>query len=87
MDKETMKSLAETAKALSEPLDIEKLINDGVIIQKGKSYYIKDMAAMLEHVSKKIKSITPTRNGAKVIFYKETKSIKKIANDLSGFLE
>jgi hypothetical protein len=77
MNKEELKSLAETAKDLADPIDLEALVRDGVLEQKGKSYYIKNLEAMPKSASSKINTMTHTKNGLKVTFYKERISARK----------
>ena len=93
MDEDEMvKELAKSAQAFAEPIgfepiDFEKLIKDGVLMQKGRSYCVQDMKLLPEKVSKRIKTATPTKNGLRVTFYKESKSLKKLAGQLSEYLE
>lgn len=86
-DKKMAQELVKTAQAFSNPIDLEKLIKEGIITQKGRSYYITDISLLPKDVSKRIKSIVPTRNGLKVSFYKESKRLKKIAEQYSHLLE
>lgn len=81
------KEIAKAAQAFSEPIDFEKLIADGLLTRKGNSYYVTDIKALPENVSKRIKQAVPTKNGLRVAFYKESKSLKKLANQLSKFLD
>ena len=88
MDKEEMtRKLAESAQAFAEPIDFDKLLKDGLLIQHGKSYYAPDINALPEKLAKRIKNATPTKNGLKVTFYKERKSMQKLAEQLSDYLE
>lgn len=73
--------MANEAYALATPIDFDKLVKDGVLKRIGKSYYTDNVRNLPEHVSKKISSIEQTKKGKKLIFYKETKSIKKLAED------
>jgi hypothetical protein len=73
------KGIAKEAHALATPIDFEKLVGDGVLKRHGKSYYTDNLHSLPEHVAKKIKSIAQTKKGIKLSFYKETKSIKKLA--------
>ena len=77
MDKESLQSLAKTAQELADLIDFDQLIKDGVLEQKGKSYYIKNMDAMPKSASSKINTLSQTKNGLRVTFYKDTKSAKK----------
>lgn len=86
-DEEMTREIAKSAHAFAVPIDFEKLINDGVLIKKGKSYYVIDLKALPDIVSKRLKTVTPTKNGLRVTFYKESKSLKKIAESLSNYLE
>lgn len=83
-ENEMTKNIVESIKSFAEPIDFKKLLEDGVLTLKGKSYYITDLNLLPEHVSKKLKSIEPTKNGIKVTFYKETKAIQKLARKLNG---
>lgn len=86
-DEEMTREIAKSAHAFSVPIDFEKLINDGLLVKRGKSYYLTDTKSLPEIVSKRIKTVTPTPNGVRVTFYKESKSLKKIADSLSHYLE
>ena len=86
-DEEMIKKIAESAQAFSEPIDFEKLVSDGILTQRGKSYYVTDLKALPAVVSKRIKTVTKTKYGIKVTFYRESKSLKKIANKFKGYLE
>jgi predicted transcriptional regulator len=86
-NEEIRKELAKTAKAFSEPIDFDKLIEDGLIIKKGKSYYVLNIHNLPENIRKRIKDITKTKNGLRVTFYKETKKMKNLAEKFSGYLE
>lgn len=88
MDREEiLKELAMHAKACSEPLDLEKLIEDGLIIKKGKSYYVPNMHNLPDNVSKRINNFTITKNGVRVTFIKQTKKLKNLAEQLSDYLK
>lgn len=88
MDDEMMKKIAETARHFVEPLDIQALIDDGLIIQKGKEYYINCSPEELpESASRRIIAIETNRNGTKVTFSKDTKSSINAAKKLSGLIE
>lgn len=86
-DEEMAKEIAKSAQAFSEPIDFEKLIADGLLTRKGKSYYVSDLKVLPENVSKRIKQAVPTKNGLRVTFHKESKSLKKLANQLSRYLD
>ena len=84
---EIIKELAKHAKACSEPLNLEKLLEKGLIIQKGKSYYVPNMHKLPEDIRKRINSMNFTKNGVRVTFIKETKKMKNLADKLSDYLE
>lgn len=86
-NEEMKKEIAKSALAFAVPIDFAKLISDGLLVKRGKSYYLTDMKSLPEIVSKRIKAVTPTPNGVRVTFYKESKSLKKIADSLSHHLE
>lgn len=86
-DEEMAKELAKAVQAFSEPIDFEKLIADGVLTRKGKSYYVTDLKVLPENVAKRIKQATTTKHGLRVTFHKESKSLKKLAGQLSGYLD
>ena len=81
------KMIANEAYVLATPLDFEKLVKDGVLKKIGKSYYTDNVRNLPEHVSKKISSVEQTKKGTKLTFYKETKSIKKLAEDSKKWRE
>jgi hypothetical protein len=86
-DKETIKKLVETAQVLSEPIDFEALIKEGVLIKRGSSYYAPNIHALPKNVSERIRERAQTKYGVRVTFYKERKGLKKIANQFSGYLK
>jgi predicted transcriptional regulator len=88
MDNEEMaREIAKSAQAFSEPIDFDKLIKEGLLTKKGRSFYVTDLKALPETVSRRIKEIASTKDGLRVSFYKESKSLKKLATKLSGYLE
>lgn len=88
MDNDEMtREIAKAAQAFAEPIDFERLINDGLLIKKGRSFYAPDLKALPENISKRIKAATSTKDGLRVTFHKESKSLKKIAESLKGYLE
>ena len=74
------KLLANESHILSIPIDYEKLINDCLLKKIGKSYYVDNIHDLPENISKRITSVSVTKNGTKVTFSKETKSMKKLAD-------
>lgn len=81
-DEEMTKEIAKAAQAFSEPIDFEKLITEGLLIRKGKSYYVPDLKNLPENIVKRIKQTTPTKNGLRVTFYRESRSLKKLTDQL-----
>ena len=79
-DEEMKKEIIKAAKAFSKPINFEKLISDGFLIKKGKSYYTTNIKDLPEDIGKRIKEAVPTKNGLRVTFYKESKSLKKVAD-------
>ncbi|KZN16195.1 MULTISPECIES: hypothetical protein [Pseudomonas] len=86
-DEEMAREIAKSAQAFSEPIDFDKLIKDGLLIKEGRSFYVPDFNALPEKVSKRIKETASTKDGLRVTFHKESKALKKIAEQLSGYLE
>lgn len=78
---ELRKDVAEIAYILATPIDFDKLISEGLLKQIGTSYYTDKLHSLPENVSKKIKTITPTKKGLKLTFYKETKKMIKLAKN------
>lgn len=76
------KMIANEAHALATPIDFDLLLKTGVLNKIGKTYYTDNVRSLPEYVAKKISSAEQTKNGTKLTFYKETKSVKKIAEDL-----
>ncbi|MDP2842756.1 MAG: hypothetical protein Q8O06_03825 [Acetobacterium sp.] len=74
------KMLAQEAHILSTPIDFDQLIKDGLLKKIGKSYYVDNIHDLPENVGKRITSVSQTKNGTKVTFSKETKSMKKLAD-------
>jgi hypothetical protein len=88
MDNEEMaREIAKSAHAFAEPIDFDRLIKDGLLIKKGKSFYAPNLKDLPEIVSRRIKEIASTKNGFRVTFHKESKSLKKLASQLSDYLE
>lgn len=81
-----IRDLAASAQAFAEPIDFDQLIKSGLLIRKGRSFYVTDLEALPEKVSKRIKEIAITKHGVRVSFYKESKSLKKLANQLGNYL-
>jgi hypothetical protein len=86
-EKRIIKEIAQTAKAFSNPIDFEKLIQNGILTKKGRSYFVTNIEALPENVSKRIKTATTTKEGLRVTFHNKSKSLKKIADQLNGYLE
>lgn len=86
-EEEMTKKLVESIRAFAEPIDFDQLIKDGLLIQKGRSYYAPDIKALPDKVSKRIKEAVPTKNGLRVTFHKEKKSMKKLASKLGDYLD
>lgn len=82
-----IKKIAESAQAFAEPIDFEKLIKEGILIIKGRSFYVQDIHHLPKKVSKRIKQAVPTKNGIRVTFHKESKKLKKLASQLSDYLD
>ena len=89
MDKKELdemgKMIANKSKILATPLDFEDLIKKRLIKKVGKSYYTDNIDALPKEVAGKLKNISKGRYGIKLTFYKETKSIKKIAKDFERY--
>jgi len=79
---EMVKKLAKAAHAFSIPIDFEKLISDGLLKKIGRSYYVENINLLPEVVSKRIKTATPSKNGIRITFYKESKSLAKLSEKL-----
>ena len=73
------KEVAEVAHIMATPIDFDKLINDGLLKKIGTSYYTDNIHKLPKNVSIKIKTFTPTKKGLKLTFYKESKSMIKLA--------
>ena len=86
-DEEMAREIAKSAQAYAEPIDFDKLIKDGLLIKKGRSFYAPDLKTLPEKVSKRIKSAMLTKDGLRVTFHKESKALKKIAEQLSAYLQ
>ncbi len=79
------KMVANKAHALSMPLDFDALISKGILKQVGKSYYVESLKRLPEEVRKRIKNVSKGRYGIRVEFYKETKSMAKLAKQFELF--
>jgi len=85
--KEMRTMLANNSEILTTPIDFEDLIKKGLIKKVGKSYYTDNLHNLPKEVTYKIKNISNGRYGLKLTFYKESKSIKKIAKDFEQYSE
>ena len=70
---------------MSTPIDFDQLIKDGLLKRIGKSYYVDNIHNLPENVSKRITSVSETKNGIRVTFSKETKSMKKLADKFEKY--
>ena len=88
MDKDELARMgAVTAQALSEPIDFDSLLEQGLLEKKGRSYYVPDIGALPENVAKRVNSTTTTKNGIRVTFSKERKSMTKLAAQMKRHIE
>jgi len=79
------KMLAKESHIMSTPIDFDQLIKDGLLKRIGKSYYVDNIHNLPENVSKRITSVSETKNGIRVTFSKETKSMKKLADKFEKY--
>ena len=79
------KMLAKESHIMSTPIDFDQLIKDGLLKRIGKSYYVDNIHNLPENVSKRITSVSETKNGIRVTFSKETKSMKKMADKFEKY--
>jgi len=79
------KMLANEAYNFSIPIDFDGLIKQGLLKKVGKSYYVDNPDSLPENITKRIKSISNGRYGKKVTFYKETKTMKNMADKFKQF--
>jgi hypothetical protein len=79
------KILARESHIMSTPIDFDQLIKDGSLKKIGKSYYADNIDSLPENVGKRITSVNKTKNGIRVTFSKETKSIKKLADKFEKY--
>ncbi|CAM2972104.1 hypothetical protein [Moritella viscosa] len=82
---EICKILANNSFALSKPIDLDGLVEQGVLKLVGKSYYVRNIKAMPDEVRRKIKSVSSGKHGVKVTFIKETKSMSKLSKEFKKF--
>jgi hypothetical protein len=84
---EVIKEFAKVAYAFSVPINFEKLISDGLLKKVGRSYYAENIKALPKSLSTRIKSFASTKNGIRVTFSKESKSLKKLSKKLNEHLK
>lgn len=84
---EMTKEIAESVQAFTEPIDFGKLLEEGLLIKKGRSYYAPDIHKLPKNVSKRLKTVATTKDGIRVTFHKESKSLKKLADEISRYLD
>lgn len=73
------KEMAKVAHIHATPIDFDKLIKEGLLRKVGRSYYTDNIHGLPENVSKKIKALTNTKQGIRLTFHKESKSMIKLA--------
>lgn len=87
MDREKMaRELVKAAQAFTEPLNLEPLLKKGILKKKGRSYYVHDMNLLPEKARRRVKTITQTKEGMRVTFHKEKKSLKKVVEQFGHYL-
>ncbi len=72
---------------LSTPIDFDDLKKRGLIMQIGKSYYVKsmdDLEELPKEVQEKITSTTAGKRGIKVTFLKATRYTDDLAQKISN---
>ena len=79
------KMLANESHVFSLPIDYDGLIEQGVLKKVGKSYYVDDPKVLPNDVAKRIKTIANGRHGKRVTFYKETKTMKNMAEKFKQY--
>ena len=84
MDKEELlKFIKKQMKELTKPLNLEKLVQNGVLAKKGNQYYV--LKNLPKHAKQRIKNFGRTKEGSWVAFYKDTKSIEKLCKKINKF--
>lgn len=68
-----LEMLAKELHIISTPNDFDQLIKDGLIKKIGRSFYADNIHNLPVNVSKRITSVSETKNGIRVTFSKETK--------------
>ena len=79
-NEELRKFVIKQMKEVTRPLNLEKLIQDGVLVKKGNRYYV--LKKLPKHAKQRIKSWGDTKKGSWVTFYKDTKSMEKMRGKL-----
>ncbi|AFU97814.1 hypothetical protein [Simiduia agarivorans] len=76
MDDNMINKLVEEAQRLAEPLDLQSLIDQGLILKKGKCYYLNcDPAELPKLARRRIVGIEKNKNGVKVNFSRIQKQL------------
>lgn len=87
MDYDKMtRDLAKAYKDFTEPIDLEKLVDEGILIRKGRSYFVQDIKQLPDSAKAKVKTLTQTKDGLRVTFHKVTEQHKKAVKKINKYL-
>lgn len=82
---EIRKIVANKAHLLSKSVDVEFLIDEGIVKQVGKSFYVESLDLLPEDTRKLLKSVKKGRYGIRVEFAKGSKSMANLAEKFKQF--
>lgn len=67
LDKQTSERIAKLYSAARTPVDFDQLVEDKVLMKRGKSYYVLDMERIPPSLNVRINGIEKTEHGMKLI--------------------
>ncbi len=83
-DAELRKKVRKAIIDMGTPIDFDDLEAKGILKKSGTWYEVPDTEHLPDFAKKQIKEIAQTKTGAKVKFYKVTKTMKRKAEELKG---
>lgn len=83
--KNIVKMLANHSHAASIVIDYDDLVNKGILNLVGKSYYVDRLDSLPIGIRGRVVSYSKGKYGMKVVFSKDSKAMKKLADEYKPF--
>jgi len=77
-NKELKEEIENSLRMMATPIDFPTLLESGLLKKIGKSYYTDNILKLPKSVSAKISSISNTKHGSRLTFYKETRALRAL---------